>query len=34
MAILEAFGEEVVPPRTGLPGRPRKPYKVTPARLN
>jgi IS1 family transposase/transposase-like protein len=27
-AILEAFGTEVVPPRTGQPGRPRKPYKV------
>lgn len=33
-AILEAFGEEVVPPRTGRPGRPRKPYKVAPAGLN
>ena len=32
-AILEAFGEEVVPPRTGQPGRPKKPYKVAPARL-
>ena len=30
-AILEAFGTEVVPPRTGKPGRPRKPYKVAPA---
>src|SRR3974390_2476313 len=29
-AILEAFGTEVVPPRTGKPGRPRKPYKVAP----
>ena len=27
-AILEAFGEEVVPPRTGKRGRPRLPYKV------
>jgi hypothetical protein len=27
-AILEAFGTEVVPPRTGKPGRPRKSYKV------
>ena len=27
-AILEAFGTEVVPPRSGKPGRPRKPYKV------
>jgi IS1 family transposase len=33
-AILEAFGEEVVPPRTGQPGRPKKPYKVAPAGLN
>jgi IS1 family transposase/transposase-like protein len=32
-AILEAFGEEVVPPRTGQPGRPRKPYKVAPKGL-
>ena len=33
-AILEAFGVEVVPPRTGRPGRPRGPYKVAPAGLN
>jgi IS1 family transposase/transposase-like protein len=33
-AILEAFGDEVVPPRTGKPGRPRSPYKVAPAGLN
>jgi transposase-like protein/IS1 family transposase len=33
-AILEAFGTEVVPPRTGKPGRPRKPFKVAPAGLN
>jgi IS1 family transposase len=33
-AILEAFGQEVVPPRTGKRGRPRKPYKVAPAGLN
>jgi IS1 family transposase/transposase-like protein len=33
-AILEAFGEEVVPPRTGKRGRPRQPYKVAPAGLN
>ncbi len=33
-AILAAFGAEVVPPRTGRPGRPRKPYKVAPAGLN
>jgi IS1 family transposase/transposase-like protein len=33
-AILEAFGTEVVPPRTGKPGRPRGPYKVAPTGLN
>jgi IS1 family transposase/transposase-like protein len=33
-AILEAFGEEVVPPRTGRPGRPRKAYKVAPKGLS
>jgi hypothetical protein len=33
-AVLEAFGHAVVPPRTGQPGRPRKPYKVAPAGLN
>src|SRR4051794_39033953 len=33
-AILEAFGTEVVPPRTGWRGRPRGPYKVAPAGLN
>ena len=33
-AILEAFGEDVVPPRTGKPGRPRSPYKVAPEGLN
>src|SRR6516165_9929518 len=33
-AILEAFGVVVVPPRTGRPGRPRKPYKVAPEGLN
>jgi len=33
-AILGAFGTEVVPPRTGRPGRPRKPYKVAPEGLN
>lgn len=32
-AILEAFGEEVVPPRTGKRGRPRRPYKVAPEGL-
>src|SRR5262249_42668960 len=34
VGIVEAFGTEVVPPRTGKPGRPRKPYKVAPERLN
>src|SRR4051794_16860510 len=33
-AILEAFGTEVVPPRTGRRGRPRGPYKVAPEGLN
>ena len=33
-AILEAFGTEVVPPPTGKPRRPRKPYKVAPKGLN
>ena len=33
-AILETYGEEVTPPRTGLPGRPKGPYKVPPADLN
>jgi hypothetical protein len=33
-AILEAFGTEVVPPRTGRRGRPRSPYKVAPDGLN
>ena len=33
-AILKAFGTEVVPPRTGKRGRPKKPYKVSPAGLN
>jgi hypothetical protein len=32
-AILDAYGEEVVPPRTGRVGRPRAPYKVPPAGL-
>jgi IS1 family transposase len=31
--ILEAYGETVVPERTGKPGRPPKPYKVPPAGL-
>ena len=29
-AIREAYGQQVVPPRTGRPGRPRKPYTVVP----
>ena len=33
-AILEAFGTEVVPPRTGKRGRPREPYQVAPAGLH
>lgn len=28
--LLEQYGETVVPPRTGWPGRPRKPYKKWP----
>jgi hypothetical protein len=32
-AILNAYGETVVPPRTGKPGRPRKPYQVAPKQL-
>lgn len=31
--LLEAYGETVVPPRTGRRGRPRKPYKVPPAAM-
>ncbi len=27
-AILETYGTEVIPSRTGRPGRPKKPYKV------
>jgi hypothetical protein len=33
-AILEAYGQEVVPPRTGKRGRPRSPYQVAPVGLN
>jgi IS1 family transposase len=33
-AILKAYGEEVVPPRTGKPGRPKGPYHVPPPDLN
>jgi IS1 family transposase len=32
-AILNAYGQEVVPPRTGKPGRPKAPYKVAPPEL-
>lgn len=32
-AILNAYGTEVVPPRTGKPGRPKAPYKVAPPEL-
>jgi IS1 family transposase len=32
-AILHAYGEEVTPPRTGRPGRPKAAYKVPPAGL-
>lgn len=31
--ILEAYGETVVPQRTGKPGRPQQPYKIPPAGL-
>lgn len=32
-ALLNAYGTEVVPPRTGKPGRPQAPYKVAPPEL-
>jgi hypothetical protein len=32
-AILNAYGTTVVPPRTGKPGRPPKPYRVAPRQL-
>jgi hypothetical protein len=32
-AILNAYGTEVVPPRTGKPGRPKTPYKLAPPEL-
>jgi hypothetical protein len=32
-AILEAYGQTVVPERTGRPGRPKAPYKVAPEEL-
>jgi len=31
--ILEAYGETVVPDRTGKPGRPQQPYKIPPPGL-
>jgi IS1 family transposase len=33
-AILRAYGQTVVPPRTGKPGRPRSPHRVAPPGLN
>ena len=33
-AILNAYGETVMPPRAAGPGRPRKPYKTPPKGLN
>jgi len=33
-AIHNAYGKEVIPPRTGKPGRPRKPYMLEPEDLN
>lgn len=32
-AILTAYGQVVVPPRTGNPGRPQAPYQVAPPEL-
>jgi IS1 family transposase len=32
-ALLNAYGTEVAPPRTGKPGRPQAPYKVAPPEL-
>ena len=32
-AILEVYGEEVTPPHTGRPGRPKAAYKVAPLAL-
>jgi len=32
-AILNAYGDEVIPPRTHKPGRPQAPYKVPPQDL-
>lgn len=31
--LLEAYGEVVVPPPTGKPGRPKQPYKVAPPEM-
>ena len=33
-AIHQAYGEEVIPPPTGKPGRPKKPYILPPTDLN
>jgi IS1 family transposase len=33
-AIVEVYGAEIVPPRTGKPGRPAEPYKVVPKGLH
>jgi hypothetical protein len=33
-ALLNAYGETVVPPRTGKPGRPRRAYQVPPPDLH
>ena len=32
-AILHTYGETIIPPHTGMPGRPKKPYLVAPAGL-
>jgi len=32
-ALLKVYGEEVTPPRTGKPGRPKAAYKVAPRDL-
>lgn len=32
--ILEAYGDTIVPQRTGKPGRPQQPYQVPPTGLN
>ncbi len=33
-AIHQAYGEEVIPPPTGKPGRPAQPYLLPPEGLN